>query len=93
VLEQSNLKDLKQSLYALPTELVLRKHPRPGVRVLIVAHHSRNEAEWESLGSFCKTLDSFRGLPILIEKAKAAMGISTHGKAFANNLLSIEISG
>jgi GTP-binding protein EngB required for normal cell division len=76
-----------------PTELVLRKHSQSGVRVSIVPHHSRNEAERESLGCFCEALDGFEGLPMLIEKAKAAMGISTHGKAFANDLLRVEISG
>lgn len=30
---------------------------------------------------------------MLIERAKAAMGISTYGKAFANDLLCLEISG
>jgi hypothetical protein len=62
------------------------------VRVLIIPHHSRNEAEQESLRSFYETLNSFGGLPMLIKKAKAAMGISIHRKAFINNLLCIEIS-
>ncbi|OJJ42163.1 hypothetical protein ASPZODRAFT_77515 [Penicilliopsis zonata CBS 506.65] len=76
-----------------PTELVLRKDPRAGVRVSIVPHQSRSEAEQQSLGSFCEELDGFDGLPQLIENAKAAMGISTHGKAFSNDLLRVEVSG
>ncbi|CAG8006506.1 unnamed protein product [Penicillium salamii] len=76
-----------------PTELVLRKNSQVGVRVSIVPHHSRSETEQQSLGSFCEQLDGFDGLAILIEKAKAAMGISTHGKAFSNDLLRVEISG
>ncbi|GLA75056.1 hypothetical protein AtubIFM55763_006317 [Aspergillus tubingensis] len=76
-----------------PTELVLRKDTNVGVRVSIVPHHSRSEAEQQSLGSFCEELDSFDGLPQLVENAKAAMGISTHGKAFSNDLLRIEVSG
>ncbi|XRM46529.1 hypothetical protein ABZX51_009561 [Aspergillus tubingensis] len=76
-----------------PTELVLRKDTNVGVRVSIVPHHSRSEAEQRSLGSFCEELDSFDGLPQLVENAKAAMGISTHGKAFSNDLLRIEVSG
>ncbi|KAJ5335737.1 uncharacterized protein N7506_005673 [Penicillium brevicompactum] len=76
-----------------PTELVLRKNSQVGVRVSIVPHHSRSEAEQQSLGSFCEQLGGFDGLAILIENAKAAMGISTHGKAFSNDLLRVEISG
>ncbi|KAL4861089.1 hypothetical protein BDV12DRAFT_208372 [Aspergillus spectabilis] len=76
-----------------PTELVLRKHPQSGVRVSIVAHQSRSEMEQMRLSSFCEELDSFQELPNLIEKAKAVMGISTHGKAFSNDLLRVEISG
>lgn len=59
----------------------------------IVPHQSRSEAEQRSLGSFCEQLDGFDGLADLIENAKAAMGISTHGKAFSNDLLRVEVSG
>ncbi|KAL2048577.1 hypothetical protein N7G274_000489 [Stereocaulon virgatum] len=76
-----------------PTELVLRKTSHIGVSVSIVPHHSRSKSEQCSLGSFHEQLDGFGGLPILIENAKAAMGISTHGKAFSKDLLCIEISG
>ncbi|KAJ5264459.1 hypothetical protein N7505_007252 [Penicillium chrysogenum] len=76
-----------------PTELVLRKNSQVGVRVSIVPHQSRSEAEQRSLGSFCEQLDGFDGLANLIENAKAAMGISTHGKAFSNDLLRVEVSG
>ncbi|KAJ5471826.1 hypothetical protein N7539_008769 [Penicillium diatomitis] len=76
-----------------PTELVLRKHPRVGVRVSIVPHQTRSEVEQRSLGDFCEQLDSFEGLPMLMEKAKGAMGINTRGKAFSNDLLRVEVSG
>ncbi|RAH43516.1 putative dynamin GTPase [Aspergillus brunneoviolaceus CBS 621.78] len=76
-----------------PTELVLRQDASVGVRVSIVPHHSRSESEQRSLGSFCEELDGFDGLPELIDNAKAAMGISTHGKAFSNDLLRVEVSG
>ncbi|EAW11895.1 Dynamin family protein [Aspergillus clavatus NRRL 1] len=76
-----------------PTELVLRKDPTVGVRVSIVPHHSRSEAEQKSLSTFCEELDGFDGLSQLVENAKAAMGISTHGKAFSNDILRVEISG
>lgn len=76
-----------------PTELVLRKHPQSTVRVSIVPNQHRSTAEQESLSGFCEELDSFDGLPMLIERAKAVMGITTHGKAFSNDLLRVEISG
>ncbi|KAJ5471962.1 hypothetical protein N7539_008531 [Penicillium diatomitis] len=76
-----------------PTELVLRKHSHVGVRVSIVPHHTRSDIEQRSLSDFCEQLESFEGLPILIEKAKGAMGITTHGKAFSNDILRIEVSG
>ncbi|KAJ5556739.1 dynamin family protein [Penicillium frequentans] len=76
-----------------PTELVLRKHAHIGVRVSIVPHHTRSDVEQRSLGDFCEELNSFEGLPVLIERAKEAMGITTHGKAFSNDLLRVEVSG
>ncbi|PLN82654.1 P-loop containing nucleoside triphosphate hydrolase protein [Aspergillus taichungensis] len=76
-----------------PTELVLRKNAQVGVRVSIVPHQSRSDVERESLSRFCEHLDDFDGLPALIDNAKAAMGITTHGKAFSNDLLRVEISG
>lgn len=76
-----------------PTELVLRKTPHIGVSVSIVPHHSRSESEQHSLQGFQEKLDSFDELPTLVDNAKAAMGISTHGKAFSKDLLRIEISG
>ncbi|KAI9772282.1 MAG: hypothetical protein M1840_001031 [Geoglossum simile] len=76
-----------------PTELVLRKTSQIGVSVSIVPHHSRSESEQLALSGFHERLDGFEGLPALIENAKAAMGISTHGRAFSKDLLRVEVSG
>jgi GTP-binding protein EngB required for normal cell division len=76
-----------------PTELVLRKTSHVGVNVSIVPHQSRSEAEQKSLSSFHETLDGFSGIPALIENAKTAMGIMTHGKAFSKDILRVEVSG
>ena len=76
-----------------PTELVLRKTSQTGVSVSIVPHQARTESERLALGSFHEHLEGFEGLPSLIENAKAAMGISTHGKAFSKDLLRVEVSG
>ena len=76
-----------------PTELVLRKKSQTGVSVSIVPHQARTESERLALGSFHEHLKGFEGLPSLIENAKAAMGISIHGKAFSKDLLRVEVSG
>ena len=76
-----------------PTELVLRKTSQIGISVSIVPHQARTESERLALSSFHEKLESFEGLPNLIDNAKAAMGISTHGKAFSKDLLRVEVSG
>ena len=76
-----------------PTELVLRKTSQIGVSVSIVPHQARTESERLALSSFHEKLEGFEGLPNLIENAKAAMGISKHGKAFSKDLLRVELSG
>ena len=76
-----------------PTELVLRKTSQMGVTVSIVPHQARTDSERLALSGFHEKLEGFEGLPNLIENAKAAMGISTHGKAFSKDLLRVEVSG
>ena len=76
-----------------PTELVLRKTSQMGVTVSIVPHQARTESERLALSGFHEKLEGFEGLPNLIDNAKAAMGISTHGKAFSKDLLRVEVSG
>ncbi|KAI1324047.1 dynamin family protein [Xylariaceae sp. FL0255] len=76
-----------------PTELVLRRTARTGVSVSIVPHSSLGPSEQSRISGFHERLDSFDGFPALIEKAKAAMGISTLGKAFSKDMLKVEISG
>ncbi|KAH7324040.1 interferon-induced GTP-binding protein Mx [Rhexocercosporidium sp. MPI-PUGE-AT-0058] len=76
-----------------PIELVLRKTSHVGVSVSIVPHESRSESEQLSLSGFHEKLDDFKGLPALIENAKAALAISTHGRAFSKDLLRVEVSG
>ncbi|CEL12034.1 Putative Dynamin family protein [Aspergillus calidoustus] len=76
-----------------PTELVLRKNVQVGVRVSIVPHHYRSDVERESLSRFCEEIHGFDGISALIDNVKVAMGIITHGKAFSNDLLRVEVSG
>ncbi|KAI1430551.1 dynamin family protein [Xylaria sp. CBS 124048] len=76
-----------------PTELVLRRTSKIGVTVSIVPHSSLGLSEQNRLSGFHQKLDSFEEFPALVETAKAAMGISTHGKAFSKDLLRVEITG
>jgi GTP-binding protein EngB required for normal cell division len=76
-----------------PTELVLRRTPTISASVSIVPHDSRSESEQRSLRGFQERLDGFAGLPGLVESAKHTMGITTYGKAFAKDILRIEITG
>ncbi|KAK4197977.1 putative vacuolar sorting protein VPS1 [Triangularia verruculosa] len=76
-----------------PIELVLRRDPHVSVKVSIVPSESRTESEQASLRGFQEQLSDFSGLPKLIEEAKLAMGITTHGKAFAKDILRVEITG
>jgi len=76
-----------------PTELVLRRAQHVGANVSIVPHESRGESEREALRGFQESLEGFDGLPKVIDSAKLAMGITTHGKAFSKDILRIEITG
>ena len=76
-----------------PTELVLRKAKEEGVSVSIVADPGRKIEDRESISKFNGSQDVSDGVPALIEKAKAAMGILPEGKAFARDVLRIEVSG
>jgi len=76
-----------------PTELVLRKAAHESVSVSIVPHESRTEAERKALLAFGEELHDFDDLPDLVERAKTEMGITVHGRAFARDILRIEVTG
>ncbi|KAK0641877.1 P-loop containing nucleoside triphosphate hydrolase protein [Cercophora newfieldiana] len=76
-----------------PTELVLRRAQNISASVSIVPHESRNESESQALRGFQETLKGFDDLPNVIESAKLAMGITTHGRAFSRDILRVEITG
>lgn len=76
-----------------PTEVVLRRAPHLSASVSIIPHESRPESEQKALRGFHGQLSGFGGLPQLVENAKFAMGITPHGKAFAKDILRVEITG
>ncbi|KAH7009250.1 P-loop containing nucleoside triphosphate hydrolase protein [Microdochium trichocladiopsis] len=76
-----------------PAELVLRRTSQVSARISIVPHMSRDDSEKATLSTSDEKLDTFEDLARLIGEATSAMGISTHGRAFARDLLRVEISG
>jgi GTPase SAR1 family protein len=76
-----------------PTELVLRRTSHFSARVSIIPNESRSESEQVALRTFREDLSGFDDLPKLIESAKLAMGITPHGRAFAQDILRVEITG
>ncbi|KAH8742896.1 dynamin family protein [Diaporthe sp. PMI_573] len=75
------------------TEVILRRAPTTGVSVAIVPSQSRTDSERRSLENFHEPLKTLEELPPLIEKAKVAMGLAEMTKAFAEDVLRVEISG
>jgi len=76
------------------TEVILRRAATAGVSVAIVpSEESRTDAERQSLQNFHEPLTTIEDLPALIEKAKIAMGLTEMTKAFAKDVLRVEISG
>ncbi|KAI1208672.1 P-loop containing nucleoside triphosphate hydrolase protein [Annulohypoxylon truncatum] len=76
-----------------PTELVLRRSSETGVTVSIIPDNTSKTSAQDDLHKFHQELEGFEGFPDLVEKAKAAMGISTSGKAFSKDRLRVEITG
>ena len=75
------------------TEVILRRAPTAGVSVAIVPSESRTDSERQSLLDFHEPLTALEDLPALIDKAKVAMGLAEMTKAFAEDVLRVEISG
>ncbi|KAK4130249.1 hypothetical protein BT67DRAFT_452580 [Trichocladium antarcticum] len=76
-----------------PTEVVLRRTPHLSASVSIIPNESRTEPEQKALRGFHEELAGFDDLANLVERAKLAMGITPHGRAFARDILRIEITG
>lgn len=76
-----------------PTELVLRRASHISASVSIVPDESRTDSEKKALRGFREVLSDFDDLPKLVESAKVEMGITAHGRAFAKDILRVEITG
>jgi GTPase SAR1 family protein len=75
------------------TEMILRRTATASISVSIVPSQDRSELECAQLAQFRESLTALDDIPILIERAKDAMGLSAANNAFSNDVLRIEISG
>lgn len=75
------------------TEVILRRTSVVTASVAIVPSQTRSESERAKLLGFRETIVSFKDFPSLVERAKAAMGVSMAGNAFSNDILRVEVSG
>ncbi|KAH7075752.1 P-loop containing nucleoside triphosphate hydrolase protein [Paraphoma chrysanthemicola] len=78
------------------TEIILRRHVSSAISTRITPDKSRPEAEQQALRDFTRTITDFTELPFIIAEATKAMGLEAVGqtnKAFARDVLTVEISG
>lgn len=79
------------------TEIVMRRDPVASIATKINPDKNRPQHEQDALAAFHETIDDFAELPKLIDQATELMGLNdTHSgrtKAFAKDVLSIEITG
>ena len=78
------------------TEIIMRRHPIPSISTRITPDKARLDSEQEKLRAFNRTITDFNELPGIIDDATAAMGleeVGKSGKAFARDVLTVEISG
>ena len=75
------------------TEVILRRHPSETIKVSIDVPEARRTRASPKLKAFHHVLRSLQELPTLIERAKDAMGLGDHNKAFSDEVLRVEVSG
>lgn len=79
------------------TEIVLRRSATPAIVTKITPDKTRPESEQQKLRNFKISLGNFGELPTVIDEASKLMGLDDNilgvTRAFARDVLSIEISG
>lgn len=79
------------------TEIILRRATSDGITIRVIPDHERPAAERNSIEAFKESISNFEELPGLMDNAMALMGINnnttTNTRAFAKDVLSIEIEG
>lgn len=78
------------------TELTMRHSENTSLAIKVIPDDQRPTTERDSLKAFNEQISDFEELPAIMDKAKKVMGIgdpTTVSKAFARDVLSIEIEG
>lgn len=79
------------------TEISLRREPVDRLTVKVIPDTTRPSEEQDAIKDFSESITDFKDLPVIMEAAMKVMGISdaeqTPGRAFARDVLSIEIEG
>ena len=79
------------------TEIILRRATGDAITIKVIPDEDRPPRERIDIESFQESISNFDGLPSLIDKATKLMGIddksSAKSRAFAKDVLSIEIAG
>jgi hypothetical protein len=74
-------------------EVILRRDPSLSINITIIPGPERSEVEKAQLSRFHGTLQDLDSIGSIVEDPKEAMGLLETGKAFADDVLRIEISG
>ncbi|MCJ1350688.1 MAG: hypothetical protein MMC33_000669 [Icmadophila ericetorum] len=79
------------------TEIILRLAPRDSITIKVIPDPDRPANEKETISAFRESISDFGELSFLMDKATKVMGIQSKSdsktKAFAKDVLSIEIEG
>ena len=83
-----------------PTELILQHAISDSLQIKVIPDPQRSAEEQEAVKEFRETITSFEQLPQVMEKATKLMGVdkteesdNNHRRAFARDILSVEIEG
>ena len=79
------------------TEIILRRTTSDAITIKVIPDAERPQAERDHIEAFQESISDFEELPSLMDKATTRMGINQNplskSKAFAKDVLSIEIEG
>ena len=78
------------------TEIIMRCAPVNTLTIKVIPDDERPDTEKASIQAFTETIIDFEDLPVIMDKARDVMGIGGTGpqsRAFARDVLSIEIEG
>jgi GTPase SAR1 family protein len=78
------------------TEIIMRRSTVDSLTIKVIPDNKRPTSEKESIKTFAETIQDFKELPKIMDRAIAVMGIGTsapQASAFARDVLSVEIKG